>query len=331
MQDMMATSSTGELSVISYGITEAEIEATRVKYASLTADTPAGYREVSTALTLVRSTRVGVEKRRVELKAAALDHGRRVDAEAKKWTLLISGIEEGLEAKKKAVDEERERVKAEAAEARQREVETRAREAIEAEDARLRAEREIEDRRLAAERERLALEREALDAQRREDDARRAADERARELARQAEAERLASERRAAEERQALERRAEENRIAAERAELDRERAELRERQAEADRRDTAARVEAETAARIERERVEAVERQAKADKLAAERVAYLESIKPDVDKFAALAATIRALPLPKVKTSAGKRVLALAASRLEDVAKGVEDVESWR
>src|SRR5258708_6309483 len=101
-----------------FDITAEQIKATRDKYAALDATTPAGYEEVRQAVGLVRATRVAVEKRRVDLKAGLLQRGREIDGAAKQLTALIEEIENPLVDKKKAIDDEKARVKAEA-EARQ--------------------------------------------------------------------------------------------------------------------------------------------------------------------------------------------------------------------
>src|SRR3954464_5397436 len=97
---------TGE-TAISFGVSTAEIDAVRERYAALEATTSAGYEEVRQAIAVVRTTRVNIEKRRVELKAEALAYGRQVDNEAKRWSTLVESIEAPLVAKKQAVDDEK--------------------------------------------------------------------------------------------------------------------------------------------------------------------------------------------------------------------------------
>lgn len=55
--------------LVKYGVDLTEIERIRAECASKTFDTPANYRDGTQALALARKTRVGIEKRRVELKA----------------------------------------------------------------------------------------------------------------------------------------------------------------------------------------------------------------------------------------------------------------------
>lgn len=302
---------------VSYQLTDAQIAETRERYAALEATTPAGYEEVRQALAVVRGTRVGVEKRRVELKAEALDYGRRVDAEAKRLTALIESIEAPLAAKKQAVDDEKARLKAEAEAAKLAALEAKLQEERAAEEARLKAIRDQEEARLAAERAALAVEREQLAEERRQAEQVRAA-EQAKEDAR------LAVQReqeRAEQERQAAARAAEDARLRAEREALDRERRALEEQRQAAERaefaRQAAVRAEEDARAKVEADRV-----------AAAEREAYIASLQPDVKKLSALADAIRALPMPTVKASAAKRVLAVATGKLEEIARALTEIE---
>src|SRR3990167_6370808 len=141
--------------LVSYSVTDAAIATAKAVAITLSADTPKGYEEVRLALADLRGYRVSIEKRRVELKADALDYGRRVDAEAKRLTGLIVEIEEPLSQKKHDVDYEKSRLRAEAEAEKQRILEAKIRAEREAEEARLRVEREAEEARLAEERARL--------------------------------------------------------------------------------------------------------------------------------------------------------------------------------
>ncbi len=296
MSAAIAVTTTG---VVEYQISEADIEATRAKYAALEATTPAGYEEVRQAIAVVRTTRTSIEKRRQELKAGALEFGRKVDAEAKRLTTLIESIENPLVAKKQAIDDEKARVKAEAEAARLREIEARLAAERAAEEARLKAIRDEENARLAAERERQETERAALAEERRKLDAERAKQEEAAAAARAAE----------------------DARLKAERAELDRQQRELAAQREAAERADLVRKTEAEARERAAREAEEARAKSEAERVAAAEREAYLANIAPDVKKLAALAEAIRALPKPTVKAAAAKRVLTLAVGRLEEIA----------
>jgi colicin import membrane protein len=139
---------------VTYDVTEADIEATRERYGALEATTPAGYEEVRLAIAHCRGTRTAVEKRRRELKADALEWGRKVDGAAKALTSLVESIEEPLQAKKQLVDDERDRRRRAAEEAARREAEAEAKAKLEAEEIRL-----------AVERARLAVERSEWESQ----------------------------------------------------------------------------------------------------------------------------------------------------------------------
>lgn len=258
---------------LEYGVTEADIEATRARYAALSADTPEGYKAVSRALMEVRGTRTAIEKRRKELKAESLEYGRMVDGHAKRITELIAEIEEPLREKKAAIDDEKVRAEREAAEAALRAEEEKAaadRAELErfraAEQARLQAEREAENARIEAERqaerERHRAENERLEAERAKIDAER----KALEEAQRAERERQEAERRKLEKEQA-ELRAEQERI--EREKLEREAKERAEREA---------------AERAERERLAEIERQEAEAKRQAEEEARRRAVMSDAE-----------------------------------------------
>ena len=90
------------------------------KFSALTItgiDDREGYEAVHKARMVCVKTRTGIENIRKELKADALEYGRRVDAEAKRITALLEPIENRLVAQQKAVDD------AKAAIARKREEE----------------------------------------------------------------------------------------------------------------------------------------------------------------------------------------------------------------
>lgn len=64
-----------------------------------------GYDLIAAALTTVRTTRTAIEARRKELKAGALEYGRKIDATAKRLTGLIVDIEEPLRQLKQSEDD----------------------------------------------------------------------------------------------------------------------------------------------------------------------------------------------------------------------------------
>lgn len=294
---------------ISFGVTDTEIDAVRERYAALDATTSAGYEEVRQAIAVVRTTRVNIEKRRVELKAEALAYGRQVDSEAKRWSALVESIEAPLVAKKQAVDDEKARVKAEAEAARLREVEERINAERAAEEARLKALRDAEDARLADERARLDAERAQLAEERARVDAAQAA-------ARAEEETRLRVQREA----ERVEREATEARLKAEREALDKERRELQAQREAAERaefeRQTAIKAEAAAKAKIEADRLAAAELDAR-----------IAAAQPDAKKLQAYAEALLEVPVPAVRTAAAKRRLASALEQVRAATDGLGDV----
>jgi colicin import membrane protein len=99
------------LSVIKYDVTDAAIIELRERYAGMKIVDSASYEHVRVAIGEVRTKRTGVEKRRKELKAYALDYGRKVDAEAKRLTDALLTIENPLQTEKDRVDAEKEAVR----------------------------------------------------------------------------------------------------------------------------------------------------------------------------------------------------------------------------
>lgn len=280
-----------------YGIRVEDIEAARAKYAELSADTPAGYKLVRSAIAEIRTLRTSVEAKRKELKSGALEYGRKVDAVAKQLTALLEDIEAPLKLKKAAVDEERARQKREREEAERRALEEKIRAEREAEEARLRAEREAEEQRLAEERAALEAERARLEEERAQEEA-----------ARRAEQERIDAQRRA-----------EEARLAAERRQLEEERRAIEEqrRQAETEEAERQARIRAEeeAKARADQERLEAEERARR-----------LEAMRPDVEKVRAYGEHLVALAedVPEVWSDEAQEALAWAVAELQRVSKGL-------
>lgn len=294
-----------------FGVSLTDIKARCAEYATL--DATEDYKGVVRAISDFRTTRVAIDKRRKELNADALDYQRRINRVAGELTSLISPTEQLLKAKKRAVDDEKARLKAEKEAQRQaiEYVTAQLAEAIAvggrdwqrridaAAEAERRAAREAEETRLAAERKQLELERARHEAEKRKADE-LARIEREKEEARQAaEREKLEAERRAIAEEQ---RKLEEAKRAVELEEAKRQ-----------------ARIQAEkeAAERAERERVEADERRlAELDrqKREAER---LEALKPDMEKLADYAAAVRAVPMPDLSDMESGKVLAVVAERI--------------
>ena len=164
---------------------------------------PKGYKAGTQAIAMCRDSRVAVEKQRKDLKAGALEYGRKVDAVAKELTAVIEEIEEPLKAQKAVIDAELERKKREREEAEQAKVEAELRAAREEEERKAAEARAVEEARVAeerraaeeaarVERERMAAERAELERQRAEMAAARAE----LEAAQRAEREKLDAQRR---------------------------------------------------------------------------------------------------------------------------------------
>lgn len=103
-----------ETEIKRFDITEAVIEQMKTDFTPLQIDgieDREGYKKVHEARMLVKEKRCEVERRRKVLKAPFLDAGEKIDMEAKRITKLLEPIEDELEAKEKAIDEERERIK----------------------------------------------------------------------------------------------------------------------------------------------------------------------------------------------------------------------------
>lgn len=97
--------------VADLAIAKMEAEFSKLKITDLK-DT-AGYKTVSSAIAVVRSKRLEVEKVRKDLKADSLNYGRIVDSEAKRIQALIEPIETRLQAEKDRIDTEKENIRLE--------------------------------------------------------------------------------------------------------------------------------------------------------------------------------------------------------------------------
>lgn len=271
--------------VIRYDVTDEQIEALRERFAALTrADDRESYEAVRLAIGETRDLRVAVEEKRKELKAGALEYGRRVDEVARRYREALEGIEAPLKALKAAEDEKKAAAKAaaEAAELARVEAEIKARR--EAEEAELRRQREAEEARIRAEREALA--------------------------AQQAEVARLRAEAEAVLAK-----------AAAAQAEADRARAEAdHAAQVEKARAEAAEQERARAAA--EALRVEA-ERRAE-ELRAAEHAKLLEKLRPDAQRLADYATALLAVPAPKVRSDQARAALAETLERLSGISEAL-------
>jgi len=276
-------------------------------------DDAAGYRRVHAARMIVKDRRIQIEKKRKELKADALEYGRKVDGEAKRLTALLEPIETHLLQEEKAIDDEKERIRNEAR--LKAEAEEQARR--EAEAARIKAEQDAENERLRAEREKLEAERKAREA---EWEAERQKIE--------VEKARVAAEQKAAQdridaEREAME--AERKRIA------DAEAARLRAIEMEKAKAEAAEKARVETEKRVAREAAEKAARE-KAKAEAAERKRLrAEAMRSDREKLLSVANAVFAIVLPDVSDEAEDarlavaEVLAEARTSIHQIVEGME------
>ena len=288
-----------------FGIADAAIEELGKRYLPLKIDgldDKKNYAMVHSARMIVRSKRTDIERVRKELKADALEFGRKVDGEAKRLTALLEPIETHLEQQEFAIDTERERLKNLAAEQARLKAEAEEKARQEAEAKRIADERAEAERLLRVERERLAAERAEMEAEQKRQRAellkglQEMAEAKAAEEAKlQAERDRLAEVARVQKEAQdKID--AEARRVAQEAAE--KAHAEETARiQAEA-----AERARVETEARLKREAEEKEAKRIEAEKKAAAKAAKIEAARPDVQKINAMGSLLRSIQWPAVK-----------------------------
>jgi len=113
-----------EGAVIAYSITDAQITRLEEEFAEVPQDlsVKANYEICRKATSTIRGLRGDVEKRRKELKADALEYGKKVDSAAKEITARLLAIEEPFAIAKKDYDTAEEIAKREAALAEERRV-----------------------------------------------------------------------------------------------------------------------------------------------------------------------------------------------------------------
>lgn len=250
-----------------------------------------GYKAVHTARAVVKDYRILVERVRKELKADALEYGRKVDAEAKRITALLEPIESHLIQQEDAYEAEKERIK----NAARLKTEAEAKAKAEAEEAQRRAEQEAEMARMRAERAELDAER----------------------VRQKAEQDRIDAERRAVE--------AEQKRLA------DIDAARLRTIEMENAWAESAEKARVETEARLAREAAakEAAEKAKAAAEEAARLRA--EALRPDREKLLSVAAAVAAIEVPAVSADASEpaksiqQVLLQAAARIKSIVAYME------
>lgn len=108
-----------EVTRIEYPVAMSVIADLQQKYAGLTIEginDKAGFTAVDEARREVKRLKVQVENRRKELKADALEYGRKVDSAAKRLSEPLEALEKSLDSKQKAITDEVERLKREAEE-----------------------------------------------------------------------------------------------------------------------------------------------------------------------------------------------------------------------
>ena len=86
-------------------VSEAEAEALKAQYLEFKVTTKSHYDTAKEAVKKVKKLRTAIEDRRVELKQPALEYGKLVDAEAKKFTAFLLPVETHLSAEIKAADD----------------------------------------------------------------------------------------------------------------------------------------------------------------------------------------------------------------------------------
>lgn len=104
-----------DLALIDYNVPETFIAELRQKHVVIQVNDSKDLAIVQKSITELTSIRSGIEKKRKELKADALEWGKKVDAEAKRATAIIEEIEAPFIKVKKEWNDEQERIKAEEA------------------------------------------------------------------------------------------------------------------------------------------------------------------------------------------------------------------------
>ena len=110
------TTQESDLPVV-YQFTVEEVRQRLAVFRDIDVQTPSGYKTAVRALAVCRSLRGDIEARRKELKAGALEYGRRVDSAARELCEAVGATEQPLKEEKSAVDAEKARQKAEREEA----------------------------------------------------------------------------------------------------------------------------------------------------------------------------------------------------------------------
>jgi len=92
--------------IVEYSVTDLELDNLAKKYAKVPdAATKEGYQAIKACLKETTPLRTAVERRRKELKADALEYGRKVDSEAKRITQALVAIETPYREAKSVIDD----------------------------------------------------------------------------------------------------------------------------------------------------------------------------------------------------------------------------------
>lgn len=284
-----------ETHIIAYEPNDAALAKLKTDFSHILADpkgtvaTTKGYSDAKIALQLTRNMRGILEKKRVELKADALEYGRKVDSKAKEVLAKIMEIEEPIKAAKDEFDAADEKKKQDAIDAIKAKAEAEEKAKRDAEEAIRKATYEAEQAKLKAERDAFEAEKKAQAEAKAVEDAKRKAED----DARRAEQAKADAEARAERDRIAAEQKAESDRLAAEQKKIDDEKARLA--KIETDRlAKEKAEQEAKDRAEFERKTREEAEAKAKA-KAEADRITAEKAAKEKADAEKAEAARIAA------------------------------------
>ena len=286
--------------IVTYNITDAAISEMRDQYLKLRIvdiNDNDGFRAVHSARMVVKARRIDVEKLRKELKADALEWGRKVDSEARRITAQLEPIEAHLEAEETRIENEKA--------------------AIKAEKARIAAEAEAAALKKTTDRINILA---SLGVPCTWDEAREPSDADFAEWVEEAKAARAEADRIAREEREriAAEQAIEAKRIADERAKFEAEQAVAR---AENERIAKEQKIEAD---RIAREKAEMEARRAADEKAAREKAdaeakqAREAALRPEREKVVAWLDALIAVPVPEVTTPEMKHVVGTVKDMLD-------------
>lgn len=302
------------LPLAKFSLQDAAIATMAQQYGTLTingVEDTEGFKAVHAARMVVKDHRVKVEKVRKELKADALEWGRKVDAEAKRITLLLEPIEGHLTKQEDVYEEAKEAIR----NAARLKAEAEAKARADAEAARIKAEQEAEAARVKAiqdaENERLRVEREKIEAER---------------AAFEAEKAKAAAEAKAAQDKIDADRRA----VEAEQKRLaDEEAARLRAVDMEKAKAEAAEKSRIETEARIARE--EAEKEAAEKARVAAEEAARIkaEELRPDREKLMQIVQEVGRIKLPSMATNEGETAAYKITEILDTAEEEIREIVS--